>query len=1044
MKPVKLTMCAFGPFAGRVEVPLADLGERGLYLITGDTGAGKTTIFDAINFALYGEASGANRESSMLRSDFAAQETKTFVELEFLYRGKLYKVVRNPKYERAKKSGAGTTAENANATLTMPDGQVKSGSSLVTEAVKELIGLDRNQFSQIAMIAQGDFLRLLLASTEERGRIFRKIFNTSIYQQFQSELKSQANSLKGQYEDLAKSILQYAREAVCAEEHALYGELAGFRQANNIHTLEKFRTCLGRLIAEDREAEAAAEAAGNKLQEEITRLSTEIALARENNARLEKLTQMRERLCGLEEHQQEYEARRRRLAAAEKALYHIKPAADEVARAQKAVTDLAGGIAAQESILLAQRPELARLEQVCQSAKAQEPQREALAAAITTAQNALADYAELETLRQEAQAAGDQLGKKAADLERKKSGQAKLETAARQLREELAALQDVEVAAERAKKQEEDAGNLCRQLQQLAQTLAALAGEREKLGAAQAAYLSTREAGQSLAAAYVRLEQAFLNEQAGLMAAQLAEGEPCPVCGSIAHPCLALMTAEAPTEKELQEAKKNAEAARERTQRCSLTAGQLQVRVETGEEVVRQAAQPLLGSTDLAGIPALLAAARAKAGSDLQECRQQLTRLEEQIRRKKARESQMAEHTKDLEQLAQEIAVLEKDAGEWLLAQRSVTAKITIIADKLVFASRAEAEADIGRQRQQLAGMKTALEAAEKGVSECAKKIADAQAVSAELAGRLATAQREAQAAEEKLAAVLQERGFADEGQYVKLLLPEERIKELKADVEAYDDQVRTLRENLASLTEEARGTALADIAAYQERQLGLEQEKKAAGEKQRAIYSRLETNSKIREMIAARQKEMQATEQKYLCLRNLSDTANGDLSGKQKLAFEQYVQAAYFNQIIAEANKRFSFMTAGRFELIRKTEAGNLRSQTGLELDVIDNYTGKSRSVKTLSGGESFKASLAMALGLSDMIQRFAGGIQLDSLFVDEGFGALDAESLDQAIAVLSSLTGGNRLVGIISHVGELRERIDKKIVVQKDVNGSDIRLVI
>jgi len=1043
MKPVKLTMCAFGPYASRVEISFSDFGNSGLYLITGDTGAGKTTIFDAITFALYGEASGTNRESYMLRSDFAAPDVKTFVELEFLYRDRLYKVERNPKYERAKKSGAGTTAENANATLTLPGGEVKTGNTAVTEAIRELIGIDRNQYAQIAMIAQGDFLKLLLASTDERGRIFRKIFNTSIYQQFQNELKNLANNLKGQYEDLRKSILQFAGEVSCAQDQAVYWELEDIKKANNIHALDKLLACLNTLIEDDKNSEAAEVTTGNNLQDQLTNLIGAMDNATIINARLEKLNKSQERLNVLEKHKKDYDDKSSKLAASQNAVYYVKPVADELGRLRKSALNLKSGIEGQKLILLDKEPELRKLDELYQAEKNKDPDREALTGEINAAESTLSNYEELETLQKAADLNTINLEKKEKALESKKREKENLEGEQNIVAEELIALQDVEAATERAKKQLEDAKNLADKIKQLKQDLLALDKNRARFASAQSEYLTAQVESNAKILEYENSERAFLNEQAGIMAAMLEDGQPCPVCGSATHPVPAIKTAEAPSETALQHTKQKAEAARERTGQYSANASTFKAKVEAGEESVVKSARQVLGSADFSEIPALLAAETEKTGIHLEKCAEKVDILRRKSLRKKECESNIAKNKPAIEQMADEIEKLVNEVGDLRIAQGSNTAKITTIANKLLFTNRKEAEADIKLKREKLAAMKSALETAEKSLGDCKSAISNANAVILELSGQLETAETNLVEAQDKFTATLHERGFVDEAQYRNMLMNEGNLGLLRNEVNQYYEQVKTVEKDIANLKEETKGEAYVDIGIYQEKKTELVREKKTSEDRRLTIYSRLQTNKRIQSKIESKQNEMKEIEQKYLALRNLSDTANGDLSGKQKLAFEQYVQATYFNQIITEANKRFSYMTAGRFELIRKMEAGNLRSQTGLDLDVIDNYTGKSRSVKTLSGGESFKASLAMALGLSDMIQRFAGGIQLDTIFVDEGFGALDSESLDQAISVLSALTSGNRTVGIISHVGELKERIDKKLVVKKSVNGSEISMV-
>jgi len=1043
MKPVKLVMSAFGPYADRVEVPFADFGNSGLYLITGDTGAGKTTIFDAITFALYGEASGTNRESYMLRSDFAAPDDKTFVELEFMYRGRLYKVERNPKYERAKKSGQGTTPENANAILTLPGGEVKTGNTAVTEAIKELIGIDRNQFAQIAMIAQGDFLKLLLASTDERGRIFRKIFNTSIYQQFQNELKNQANSLKGQYEDLRKSILQLAGEISCAQDQMMYGELAEIKETNNIHVLDKLLTCLHTLIEEDKNAEAAEVLTGNNLQDELTKLNSAIDNAAAINARLEKLDKSQQYLNVLEKGQGEYDEKRSKLGASQNAMFYVKPLADELVRIRRSALNLQSGIEAQKLILGAKEPELCRLEDLYQAEKNKDPEREALTGEINVAVSTLSIYRELETLQKDADLTKINLEKKIKTIESSQIEKEKLEGEQKLVNDEIITLQDVDVEKERAKKQLENAENLADKLQHLQQDLSALDKNKAKYVLTQSDYLMAQVESNARILEYEKMERAFLNEQAGIMAAMLEDGQPCPVCGSATHPLPAVKTAESPSEIELQQAKKNAETAREKTHKCSVTASTLKAKVEAGEESFTRSVRQVLECDDFSGIPALLVDEIEKIKVHLGDCLARVVNLRGQTVRKKECEIMLARIKPEIEKMSVDILNLNNEISDLKIAQSSIAAQISAITAKLLFPGRKEAEEDIRRKQEKFALLKTALEMAEKSFNDCRNDVSNANAVISELSDRFATAQTDLESAQAKFMVNLRERGFIDEAQYLEMLMTEEELAFLKNDIEVYDEQVKATKKDIANLQEEIKGNTYVDMGIYLEKKIELMRAKKASEERRLTIYSRLETNKRIQNTTLSKQNEMKQIEQKYLALRNLSDTANGDLSGKQKLAFEQYVQATYFNQIINEANKRFSYMTAGRFELIRKVGAGNLKSQTGLELDVIDNYTGKSRSVKTLSGGESFKASLAMALGLSDMIQRFAGGIQLDTIFVDEGFGALDSESLDQAISVLSALTSGNRTVGIISHVGELKERIDKKVVVKKSVSGSEISMV-
>jgi exonuclease SbcC len=836
--------------------------------------------------------------------------------------------------------------------------------------------------------------------------------------------------------------LQYVAEVSCGEDQTVYWELADIKKANSIHALDKFLTCLHTLIEEDKKAEAAEVSRGNNLQNEFNELISVIENAVIINAKLEKLGQSQQSLSVLENLQREYSDKSSKLAAAQNAMYYVKPAAEELERLRNSVDNLQSGIEGQKQIIIIKEPEMRKLAGLYQAEKNKDPDREALTGKINAAETTLSTYEELETLQKDADTTEINLAKKVKAIESKKSEKEYLELEQNLVRQELLALQNVEAETERAKKQLDDAKNLADKFKQLKQDLSALDQSRAKFAAAQSDYLTAQVESNAKILEYEKMERAFLNEQAGIMAARLQDGQPCPVCGSAAHPVPAVKTAEAPSEIELQQAKQKAENARAKTQKYSAAASTFKARVEAEEDLVVKSAVKVLGS-DIADIHVLLGIESEKTRIHLKKCTETVDKLKGQIVRKEECESKIAKSRPEIEQIADELMYLNNEVGDLKIAQGSYTAKITTIRSKLLFTARKEAEEDIRRNRERLTAMKLAMETVEKSLGDCKGTISNAKAVILELSDRFEMAQTNLGWAQDKFTATLHDRGFIDEAQYMSMLMTEKEIGLLKDDVDYYNEQVKTSKKEIAALMEETAGIVFANIAAYQAKKTDLVKEKKASEDRRLAIYSRLETNQRIQNAIDSKQSEMNEIEQKYLSLRNLSDTANGDLSGKQKLAFEQYVQTTYFNQIIAEANKRLAYMTAGRFELIRKVEAGNLRSQTGLELDVIDNYTGKSRSVKTLSGGESFKASLAMALGLSDMIQRFAGGIQLDTIFVDEGFGALDSESLDQAISVLSSLTSGNRTVGIISHVGELKERIDKKILVKKSVSGSEISLV-
>ena len=816
MRPLKLTLSAFGPYAAKTTLPLEALGRGGLYLITGDTGAGKTTLFDAITYALYDHSSGGVRDGAMLRSKYADPGTPTFVELEFEVRGQRCTVRRNPEYPRPKARGEGFTTEKADATLTYADGRPPvTKAKEVTAAVTELIGLDYNQFSQIAMIAQGQFNRLLNATTEERSRIFRKLFRTQRYQKLQDALQEENARLTAQRSSLNTAIATVLGGLALSAQDPQREELAALSAQTEPETAQE----LLQALTARQEADTA------RAAQELAALDT-------------------------------------RLSAVQAAL----GAAEQVDRLRRELDQN-----------LAHARENARLETARAAAR-----REALAALEaqqTAAETELAALADADTRRVELGAEADRLAQR--------------ERALNELGQSLTAYQAVKAAA-------------------------AAAQDRYKTASAR-----QTEAG----TARDRLERAFLDAQAGLLAQGLAEGIPCPVCGSTHHPAKAALPRTAPTQAQVNAAKQAAAASDQAAQEASAAAGAAVTREKEGRARLRKDAEALLPErfTSPDGpVPLSVTLLRTALAEETQALR---------------------------------------------------TAKADLSARRSQNASACRRRQELEAQRPTRNAQRTALEA------------------------QAAAAQQNAAAAE---------------------------------------SAVRTLEA-------QAAGAAPAqDLAALREQQAALLDRRRPLAEREKALNAQLQPNRKAAAEYRRLSAERQTLEQRWQWVNALAATTGGTLNSKQKIRLEAYIQMQYLDRILIHANTRLMQMTAGQYELER-VGAENQRSQSGLDLGVIDHYNGTRRSVKTLSGGESFKASLALALGLSDEVQRTAGGIRLDTLFLDEGFGSLDDESLEQAIRVLSGLTEGDRLVGIISHVAALKDRIDRQLVVKKDrTGGSRVEMIL
>ena len=1069
MRPLKLTLSAFGPYAGHTEIDLEKLGEKGLYLITGDTGAGKTTIFDAITYALYDAPSGTNRDTSMFRSKYASPETPTFVEMTFSCGGKVYTVRRNPEYERPAKRGSKMTKQKAEAELHLPDGRgVLDKPKEVNAELTQIIGLDRSQFSQIAMIAQGEFLKLLTAETKDRQEIFRKIFKTNCYEVLQNRLKDSANTLYRKCEAARASVQQYIGGIVCAEGDMLREKAQQAKEGKLpfAETVELFETLIDRDEAED----AACARQFEVLEEKIGAV----------NARLIKADERRKMREALEKNRKQQEVQRGEAEQAKAALAAEQAKQPQQEARQRALADLENEL-----------PRYAELENA-------EKERLSLASDIETKRRALvqqerthqAQSAELAAWKQEheslASAAADRerlLGERSRKLDRKTALKALAEDVEAQRRGEQEIADAEKQLAVRKQRQEALASELAAQTETLKadrkawEQGAGLDAEREKLRAQQAktqereaelrtlnallrecrtaeqavlasqqAYLRAQNAAEQTDAAYGESRRAFFDAQAGILARELAEGVPCPVCGSVHHPAPAHAPGHAPTEEQLREAEQARDAAQQRAHAKSLDAGAKNAAFTEKKQQLIAQMQPFAEQPAYENAEAQLGVCEEKARQEGADAARQLSALDAQLAAREALGHSMETQQKALERLAVEQLAerLSRQLAEALPGCRMENAAACIAAE------RAEAE-------QALAALEAQLASLDAGIARRKTLALLIPQRESELRGQEQTmnAGREELARTESREGALGEQNarLRDGLSFPSVAAAEKQRQTLAAEMDAAaaarkaaEERFEACRKEQIALEAGAKqleaqlaGGEEIDEEAQRQQGNALAVERLSLLERQRTLHSRANTNKTALASVRSKSDELERLEREYSWLSMLSQTANGTLSGKDKITLETYIQMTFFDRILQRANGRLLVMSGGQYELKRRSISDNRQSKTGLELDVIDHYNGSERSVKSLSGGESFKASLSLALGLSDEVQSAAAaGIRLDTMFVDEGFGSLDEESLAQAIHALSSLAEGKRLVGIISHVGELREKIDRQLVITKDKNGS------
>lgn len=932
MRPLRLTLSAFGPYAAETTLDLEKLGKGGLYLITGDTGAGKTTIFDAITYALYDHSSSGIREGSMLRCKYADDKTPTFVELEFEVHGVRYTVRRNPEYQRPKARGEGMTTEKADATLTYPDTRPPvTKAKDVTAAVQEIIGLDYNQFSQIVLIAQGQFTKLLNASTEERSRIFRKLFRTQRYAQLQERLQAEASALNQQ------------RTAQNAKLDSL---LDGLQFSPEDPDAEALRALCAQTVPETalvlldtltaRQA-AALEEAGTALQ------ATE--------AQLDTVQQQLGAAAQAQRLAQQLAARQAELAAA-------KPALD----AARAEADRHAGDAAQLDALTAQ---------------------------VTQAQSALAAYNALDTLCRQQTEARDAARLAAAQAHKRRTQLDSLNAALAAAEAELAALADADTRLLALQNRSAQLTQRGEALAKLEQRLADCQRQAKAAHKAQESYRAAAAAQDEARARRDALERAFLDAQAGLLAESLTEGAPCPVCGSTHHPARALLPHTAPTQAQVEAARQAAAETDRQAQNASAAAQSALAAANEAKASLRRDAETLLPERFTAPegtVPltfALMTNVLAEENTALQtaqtDCAARCRQTDADCRRKTQLEADRQAKTCQRPALEQAAAEADRSAAAQNASADALEGQIAERRAALPYPRRADAQAALDKLEADRRTLRTGMDTAQRKLKQAEQAVAAAEAAVEALTAQQTAAQKE---------------------------LPARSAEELTAQQTA----LTAARESLRS--------------------------------REKQLSAQLLPNRKTAAQYRAAAEARQALESRWQWVSALAATAGGTLTSKQKIKLEAYIQMNYLDRILRYANTRLMQMTAGQYELER-IGAENQRSQSGLDLGVIDHYNGTRRSVKTLSGGESFKASLALALGLSDEVQSSAGGIRLDTLFLDEGFGSLDEESLELAIRVLSGLTEGDRLVGIISHVGALKDRIDRQVVVHKArTGGSAIEL--
>ncbi|MBQ6621827.1 MAG: SMC family ATPase [Mogibacterium sp.] len=1057
MKPIKLRICAFGPYAGEVpEIRFDRFEERRLFLISGDTGAGKTTIFDAICYALYGTTSGSYRDTDNLRSEYAADDAETYVDFYFSHQGKEYHVRRSPFYMRKKLRGEGLAEHKATAVFYEEDKPPVEGLKSVNAAVNELLHIDEKQFKQIAMIAQGEFQKLLHASSEDRTKILRTIFMTENYKKIEFLLKERMDKSNGKRLRMEQSIVQHFGDVAAEEGSPLAAELQILQENARVTGSAWNAQEMTAVIDRIREADAAREAeATRRLSEQTAVLDghkSRLATAEHNNMLLLKARLLREEQAALERKRAEIDRVRETLARQKTATYTIAPVYRSWESKKNERIRIARDIRTASA-------ELERLTDLASAAEARftaaqerQPEADELRKAADRIAEDQDKYVRRDDLRKEVK----KLSAQQDELTEAQRRAAEREDA---LKQQIAAWQQTvrelqEKPAELTEwmSREKAIGAL---RTDLGKARAQKAGDWQKQSALlerlQQKYEAAREAYDLARAAKEDAETRFERSRAGLLASRLTEGQKCPVCGSTHHPEPAPLAPDSITEEALRTLRDEEESARGAKDAALLKAETQKTALEEAEKSLRAELFRCLKS-ELLGT----SLGEEVATADLLEAaRTSYEALGARIRTAQAKKFELEAACDTLRETQDRLDEAQTD-GFPAIEQKKAQAGKDLQAVSLTLVDRSAALNTIGelgypdwdsaRKAQKAAAQRAAkiteeIKAATEAVTKAKTAVAEQNASIGTLQGTLTQTGAEEQKRHAELTELVQTSGFESPEEMTGFIVEEVVLIANENRVSDFDTSVVVNRTQLKEADEAAAGRTFMDVESIQREIDTAEAEAETIRTEISRITSRTGINNDKKQQIETLAPELEAARKEYGILKRLSDLVRGQTRGA-KITLEQYVQATGFDGIIRAANRRLLPMSDGQFELFRREDSASRKSNQSLDLEVLDNHTGHRKPVGNLSGGESFKASLSLALGLSDTVSSNLGGIRMDALFIDEGFGTLDKRSIENALEILLNLSSANKLVGIISHREELKENIPQQIKVTKTRTGSAIEI--
>ncbi len=1036
MRPIKLTISAFGPYASKQVIDFEELKGRNIFVISGKTGAGKTTIFDAISYALYGEASGESRETDSLRSHFADDNTETYVELEFELRGEKYTVNRVPKQKKKKARGEGYTEKSADATLTLPDGKVITKVKNVTDKIIEILGITREQFKQIVMLAQGEFKKLLLADSVEREGIFRKIFNTYDFEKIQAELKDKAANLS-KNRTKSKHEMEINLKNIKGEHDIVIDEYVDFPLV-----IEKLKDLLER----DNNIYKTLNEEGKEVDNKLQVKNQEKAIIETNNNLIKEKEIITKALEELLSKEDEYKNKSKTIIDGKNAK-EVKYIEDKLIETTKKLTkreeDYNLSLKNIDSLKLKQE-EANKLLQIEES---KECDREKLSVEINNLNKLEEKIIELDSLnnkvmhlKQSAENSKLQIINNKKETEELKKSKEEKEL---QLKD-IATLETKKVELEsdiKAKnKTLDEVRELFKVIRSFQNTYIEHNNKAKEYKEFEVEYKKVKEN-------YEKMDDLYKKEQAGILASKLQENEPCPVCGSTNHPNKATIkeNLKIPTKEELKVAKENLDKLeKENLEKINnlttLNSNKTTYLEQVNNHLSMLSATLNIDKTFNSETAKVVKNLGTELKSVIDKLKDELLKVIDKISLKEKIEKELNLITTTINEREQSLIKLEE-------CEKNYTTELTQNITKID-----EYKKEIPENITDLKTLNNLIEVKTKELNISKEKLAKLRLENENLAKKLegenSTSKEINKSIEELKLEIannkanfneaIKEQGFDNIQTYEDAKLQISMVESLEKEVENYNSELKLTKAKQEDIINKTKDIVFMDITTIDEEIRSIQNNKKELESKLRELHAIIVGNKTILKNVENLNIEFKEIEEEYKVVGELADLANGKKA--PYISFERYILASYFEDIIEAANIRLEKMTGDRFSLIRKTSKSKGAGQKGLELEIYDNYTDSSRDVSSLSGGESFKASLSLALGLSDIVQSNAGGVSLDTMFVDEGFGTLDPQSLDNAIDSLLELQRGGRLVGIISHVEELKERIDAKLEVTSTSKGSKV----